>query len=166
MADLFRPRIEGIFGPTQPVFQPARSIFGEPQTGTDIGMEGRMQGQFEAPPMQLGNTPPMEQNRMQEAYSPDTYFQDLYRKSIEGMPQREEPSILRRIASIFAPNQEEFKYAPYNRKLSDWNMRREAIEPGLTAERYANTNERAIKNSEMQNEAANKRIDIQRADLT
>jgi hypothetical protein len=163
MADLFRPRLEGIFGPTMPVFKPAANLFGEPRAESDIGMEGRMQGQFESDPIQLSNNAPM--NRMQEAYSPETYFQDLYRKSIEGMPQREEPSVLRRIASIFAPNQEEFKYAPYNRKLADWNMRREAIEPGLTAERYANTNERAIRSSEMQNEAANRRLDIQTQDL-
>lgn len=166
MADLFRPRLEGIFGPTQPVFQPSRNLFGDQaRSESDIGMEGRMQGQFESQPIQLGQIQP---DRMQETFSPETYFQDLYRKTLEGMPQREDPNIWRRLGSIFMPNREEqerFKYAPYERKMGDFESRLKAIEPGLTAERYANTNERAIRSSEMQNEAANRRIDVQERNI-
>jgi hypothetical protein len=160
----FRPRLEGIFGPEIPVFQPSQMMGNTPES--DIGMTGRMQGQFggniNSPEM------PMQRSRIESSYSPETRYQDMYEQILGSMPQREDPSIWRRLGAIFAGNpqeQEAFKYAPFNRKMQDWENRREAIEPGLTAERYSNANERQVRSSEMQNEAANRRITVQEEDL-
>lgn len=103
-------------------------------------------------------------SRISELYSPETYFQDEYKKLLSELPQRNKPGIWRKIgASIVSAgghNPDDFLYAPYKRQMEDWNLKKNAIEPGLQAERYANINERQLASSEMQNQTAMRRSDI------
>ncbi len=166
-----RPRLEGIFGPEQVPFQMSRNLFGDQaRSESDIGMEGRMQGMFKpqgelkVPEDDLDNP----YARMQELYSPETYFQDEYKKLLSSIPERNKPGIWRKLGAIFAGNPEEQQhalYAPYERNLQDWDLKRKALEPGLNAERYGNVNERQVAANIMQNESTNKRIDLQEGEL-
>jgi len=87
-------------------------------------------------------------------YTPQHDYSDLYRKELDQMPIRKEPGKLRRVFGAMAglgengpQNQEMVKYGSYNRQLGDWENRIKAIQPGMTAERYENANERMLAQS-------------------
>lgn len=166
------PTISNVFGPSDP----ARNLFGSPMAESDIGTAGRLEGVFGNPEVMIpgGGIPgrttgtftgePIMRGRMEELYSPENFFQEEYKRLLSQAPERKEPGILRRLGAIFAGSpeeQERFKYAGYYRDLGDFENKLKAIEPGLQAERYANTNERQLAANVMQNEAANRRISVQ-----
>ena len=104
-------------------------------------------------------------------YTPQHQYSDLYQKAIEEMPQREEPGKLRRVFGFMAglgqggpEAQERVKYAPYYRKIGDWNERIKALQPGMTAERAENVNERMLLQSAFSNLLRDKEIE-RKADL-
>ncbi len=98
-------------------------------------------------------------------YTPGHEIADKFNEVWNQMPQREKPSVLRRIvASMVGGGKEGIKGAsevmdePYNEARSDWMDKLKMLQPALSDERYNNANERMIATNAATQATANKRI--------
>lgn len=99
-------------------------------------------------------------------YQPETRAQDQLYQMLQQFPQRNNPNLLRKIAAIAASFNgpeavERTLYAPYIREMQEFQPRFEATKEAANQERLMNTNLRQIATAAAQNEALNRRLDIQ-----
>lgn len=86
---------------------------------------------------------------MNTLYSPEHRYSDLYEQELNKMPQRTKPSTGRKIVATLAgmgggvKAADQVLDAPYNEALGDWEAKMKYLSPGMTYERYANSNERS-----------------------
>lgn len=105
--------------------------------------------------------------RMHELYQPAHEMSDRYRAILDAMPQRENPSLFRKLGALatsFAGNPqltEHALYAPYERNMADWQTRLKTIEPAARDENADNANMRAIANSIISQEQGSRRLERQ-----
>lgn len=112
-----------------------------------------------SPEMFQQQTPPDEQdipsNLIQQMYQPRTKLSGMFADELGKMPQREEPSKMRKFGAALAslgahdPIQQQhtidqFQYAPYYRKLGDWKTRIDTLMKGATEEDKYNMNQRLL----------------------
>jgi hypothetical protein len=138
------------------------------------GDRGRNQNPMnDRPPdiSQLNMTGEREGN-LNQVYSPQHEYSDLYRRGLDEMPQRNKPGMLRKILAITAgvglgsPEAgDQALYAPYYRQMGDWQERMRALQPGMTAERYENTNERMMNRDILANKERDRQNDIRERDV-
>lgn len=98
-------------------------------------------------------------------YTPGHEIADKFNKVWNEMPQREKPSVLRRIvASMVAAGREgsqgaeRVMDAPYNEARSDWMDKLKMLQPLLGEERASNTNERLMAQNAASQNVQNRRI--------
>lgn len=106
-------------------------------------------------------------SRMREIYTPETRATDRFNQLLDERPERNKPGMLRKIASIAAAglsgrpeNVDKLMFAPYHRKMADWESQIEPSYKAATIERQSNVNERTVA---MQTISAQLREDAQRA---
>jgi hypothetical protein len=98
-------------------------------------------------------------------YTPGHEISDKFNEVWNQMPQREKPSVLRRIvASMVGINggpekAKEIVDEPYNEKMGEWTNKLKMLQPLLGDERYSNANERMLATSAASQLTANRRID-------
>lgn len=111
---------------------------------------------------------PMESDiasRMQQLYNPSTVAGDRFEGLIDAYPQREEPGMLRKIASIGLASlsdlfgkgqgQEVFQgmmYPKFEQKLSDWKNKIGPAQQAANLERQENVNTRTLAHQTVSNE--------------
>lgn len=111
------------------------------------------------------------EDRLRELYQPSTDMNNRFRGMIDSFPERENPSLLRKIGAVIAgagmPNaseamqvSEQFANAPFYRKLADWNQQIKPVQQAADNERADNTQQRMFAQSIMSNEAAQERLRI------
>lgn len=157
----------GITGNLPSPFPEPNNPFGNVQFGPSNSPDMMSQvGQNQNIPMPT-DMPQTEGKSMLEEFTPDTYYSDLFKKEYLNRPERPNPGkanrIITGILSGLAGKPEaanEILYGNYNRELDDWKTRLSAINPGLQAERYANTNERTIINQSEGRRLEQKRLDL------
>jgi len=157
----------GMFGNTPPK-NPFEGLFGD-------GMEMQSPAPVGGPPTMETPQGPMGPagggmndiaSRMKQIYSPETEATGRYNELIEGMPQRNKPGMLRKIASIAAgtlggPEMFDMAmYGNYNNKMKDWKEQLDPAYKAATLERSSNVNERTLA---MQTISAQLREDAQKA---
>ena len=131
---------------------------------------------FSQPPIQIPQTPEMDDNtfmtnRLRELYQPETFATDAYNQHLSQMPQYELPGKGRRFLAALAgfgagiqnPAMgvqvgEAVRDAPFIQRMNNWEARGKALEPAMTAERYANVNNRMLATETVRNELANRKL--------
>ena len=132
---------------------------------------------FSQPAIQIPQPQPMDDDqtfmasRLQQLFQPETLATDAYNQHVQSMPQYEQPTKMRRFAAAMAgfgagihnPMQgvqiaEGIRDAPFLRRMSDWEARGKALEPAMTAERYANVNNRTLATETVRGELNERRI--------
>lgn len=151
-----RNPFEGLFGDgmemQSPNMAPAASPMMGEQTPSPMGPVGGAMGDIAS--------------RMKEIYTPETGATDRFNRMIEERPERNNPGMLRRIASIAAgilAGPEAFDmsmYGNYNNKMRDWKEGLDPAYKAATLERQSNVNERTLA---MQTISAQLREDAQKA---
>jgi len=154
----FGGRLRNAFAPKDPIREDPYKYRTPPFVG-EMYPPRKQQPLFPVPDIRQGHGEALGQENddsdvlstIDRIYTPQHDYSDLYRQELDRMPQRQEPGKLRRVFGAMAglgenglENQERVKYAPYLRQLGDWETKMKAIAPGMTDERYENTNERML----------------------
>src|SRR5688572_29014276 len=149
------PEDGGIFSGNQPIDQPRNRMAGSFESGFDPskiynpasgGNNAAMTGQQADRPVMQSDIVGL----INSLYTPEKTYTDMYEKTLSERPERNKPGIGRKIAASAlgffggVPAAEEHMYGGYNRKMRDWHDRMEALEPGLTAEKNTNANNRQL----------------------
>ena len=163
--DLSYLRQPNVFGGMQT--DPYQGVFGQgmntpqgviPPNPSDINMDmlrgSNVFGARPFTPDEISSGPDDIESMMNRLYTPEHTAQDRFSTLASSYPQREKPSILRRIGAMIEglgganPNtraaQDNTLYGPYNRKVKDWNNQVGPAEQAANLERYGNTNERML----------------------
>jgi hypothetical protein len=120
--------------------------------GGGMEMQAPMGGDIDiqTPPGPVGGGMNDIASRMSKMYTPESEATDRFNQLIEGMPQRNKPGMLRKIASIAAGTlggPEAFDrsmYGNYNNKMKDWKEQLDPAYKSATLERQSNVNERTL----------------------
>lgn len=94
-------------------------------------------------------------------WQPEHEATDFFNSLVHGMPQRQEPGMLRKIASIasgigYGPEeQRKVLDEPYNESINQWKTQIEPAYQAANLERYANANERQVR-GQTERERANR----------
>jgi hypothetical protein len=157
------------------MYPPFDPTFGPPQLGlrpedfTMLRMQSLYDPQNVGMPTRDAGDDMME--LLAQLYKPENKMSDLYQSALQQMPQREEPSKMRKIGAAIAglgagvhPSayshgaalgfestpgaqqaaQEEFAYRPYNRKMADFKTKTDVLAKGANEEEKSNINKRAL----------------------
>lgn len=118
-----------------------------------------------------------EEARLRELYQPETVMNDRFRGLIDQMPQRENPSLLRKIGSVIvgagsnSPQEamlasERFAQMPFYRRLEDWENKIKPVQMAADNERQDNTQRLAMAKATLANEQFERRqSEIERKNL-
>lgn len=169
LQNIFAPQQGGMIGNDLPsqggimgrpdIFQPSSpDIFGGGRAIPESPMMG--------PPESMAGNMPVQRNRIEEIYSPETVMQEKMAQMIDQMPERNKPGFGRKLlASIVGmgggpQTADKVLYGKYDRDLADWKNRFDPIRQAAIEERQGNVGERQYARDVMTNEAQNRRLDI------
>jgi hypothetical protein len=146
-----------------PVFggQRPTGIFGIPLKKQGIPKEPL----FETPKIELSQERPEKEFDIRDIYQPDTRATDAFMQLMREIPQREKPTLSRRILAGLttlgpegAQGGERVLYGEHARRMQDFGVKADLLKDLAQSERSANVNERLLASQILRQDIADRRL--------